>query len=425
MPPRNLLQQPLNTDQNVQKQPRNLLTNPPSQQNNNSIQPNEMNIIQRIGKNISSPETRPIGLTPFGVVLSSFGIPEENILPVVGGILGGMGGSRIGQTSVGVGLGTGAGNLAQQAIKKLARGGNDIDIGDAVIVGGLAGLGTKAIDMAFKSAGVAFQIVPEKARAKFFEKSLQAVNIGRKALSRNWQRAVTKLVEDNPNTLVNLEGVVGQLKNQFEEIGDDTLIPQLKSVVKKNPKLMRLIESEKTASDILENKPNLASRLTLTDAQELKNAITSVTQTTIKKAVKGKTPPNERIALEVIDKIDDAITSSFQQMAQVRRIYKTGKDAFNLARPLVEPGVNVEKSIFSKPQGVLGTGGTPFMQSTQGKLAFQQITGMTEAGHRLFAAAELAHKLNRAADSIWRIGQYATYGAIARKVFRGGNRRTE
>src|SRR3990167_10230461 len=102
-----------------------LLSTRPSKvsQNNQVMSPNEMNIIQRIGRNITNPQTRPIGLTPFGIVLSSMGIPEENILPVVGGIVGGMAGARVGQTSLGVGAGTG--NLSQQAIKKLARGGDD------------------------------------------------------------------------------------------------------------------------------------------------------------------------------------------------------------------------------------------------------------------------------------------------------------
>ena len=106
-------------------------------------------------------------------------------------------------------------------------------------------------------------------------------------------------------------------------------------------------------------------------------------------------------------------------MIEVKKVYNEGKKAFDLARPMVEPGSAVEKAIFSQPRGLFGAGGTPFMGSVQGKLAFKEIVSKTKSGEKMFKAAMLAHKINRAADFIGRMGQigvgYTIYDKLSGK----------
>ena len=64
------------------------------------------------------------------------------------------------------------------------------------------------------------------------------------------------------------------------------------------------------------------------------------------------------------------------------------------------------------------------MKSTQGKLAFKRIVSQTKAGEKMFKAAELAYKLNRAADFVVRMGQLAVGSSAASMLF-GGNRKTD
>jgi len=66
---------------------------------------------------------------------------------------------------------------------------------------------------------------------------------------------------------------------KLKELGlDDAIIPQLRSALQKNPKLLKAVEN-----------PKLANDLTLLEAQDLKNAITSSSQTVIRRAIKGNT----------------------------------------------------------------------------------------------------------------------------------------
>jgi len=319
----------------------------------------------------------------------------EKTAPAIGGILGGVVGARLGKPNVGAAAGAFGGKLYEDSVKKLFRDGDDFDVRDAIMVGGLYGLGGKAFDSALKGLGVSAKIIPEASREKFFQKALQAVNVGRQALSRNFGRSINELAKKYPERTVDLSGVASRLKNQFDVI-DETIVPQLKTAVKNNPKLLAAIDD-----------PALVVNLPLKDALEFKNAVTSATNSITNKAIKGKNTPNERVVFDIIDDIDDAITSKFKEMYEVRRIYAQGKRDFDLARPLVEPGKSVEANIFNKPTGAFGVGGSPFMGSVMGKRATQRVMGMTPAGEKMFKAAELAHKLNRAADSIYRMGLYA------------------
>lgn len=336
---------------------------------------------------------------------------SEDVLPALMGGIGGTLGSFIGHPNVGVGIGTAVGDLEKQTVKKLTGDGEDINVEDAIILGGAASLGSAALEGLFKTVGIGINMIPERARARLFDKALQAVNIGRKQLSRNWESSVNELVKNNPETRVNLKPVMEKLKGQFDKV-DDTLIPQLKTAVDRNPILKRAVED-----------PSQAIALTLKEAQELKNAVSSSVKSITKKALKGETLPTEKVVFEVLDQFDDSITKYFPEMLKVKQLYRKGMEQFRLARPLVEPGKSVESSVFSNPQGVFGLGGSPFMGSTQGRLAFkdllENIPGGT--GNKLFAALKASHNINRISDAIGRLGQIAVGGAVAGKSIRKVN----
>ena len=373
--------------------------------------------------NLLDPATEPLGglkgralgslLNPAGslqtllpsVALSAAGIPEEDIAPFASGTAGALIGGRLGKPNLGLGIGVAAGNTFQQAAKKLRGTGDDISVQDALIIGGVAAAGGKVFEGAFRAAGVATRIIPERARAKLFDKALQAVNVGRKQLSRNWNSAVTKLIKDNPDKRVNLKPAIEKLNSIVGEFPEENLVPQLNTAVKRSPRLQAAIKD-----------PDKAIGLTLKEAQELKNAVTSTTNAITRKATKKKTTPNERVVFDVLDSFDDSITQAFPKMAQVRQAYRQGIKEFELARPLVEPGSSVETSIFSRPQGLFGFGGTPFMKSTQGRLAFQDIVSRTEAGAKLFGVLKTAHNLNKAADAVGRLAQISVGGAVISKL---------
>lgn len=372
-------------------------------------------------ENLLSPETEPIGgarqrvfrmaqspLTPQmdigSLILSGAGVPEENVMPGLLGTVGGIAGGRIGHPNLGAGVGTAVGDLIKQSAKKLRGSGDDISVQDAIILGGAVSAGGKAIETVAKTVGLSMNIIPERARAKFFNKALQAVNVGKKTLTREWGRAVNALVEAHPNQRINLSS---QMKAISENIAglDESIIPQLKTALRKNPKLAKAVSD-----------PNEAVNLTLTEAQNLKNAIKESLNTVIKKSVKGQTTPNERMVFDLLDDIDWQTTKQFPEMITIRQAYSEGRKAFDMARPLVEPGKAVEASIFSKPGGLFATESSSLFGSTQGKLAAQDIMSKTPAGAKMFEAAKLAHRINAIADFVGRVGKITAVSLTGKKL---------
>lgn len=75
-------------------------------------------VIERIGTNLTAPETKPLGVAGgLGVALSAAGIPEENILPAIGQ---GVGGMASGFPGAGLAGATG-GAVAGQGLKQLLK----------------------------------------------------------------------------------------------------------------------------------------------------------------------------------------------------------------------------------------------------------------------------------------------------------------
>ena len=354
--------------------------------------------------NFVNPKTRPLtpGLIQFG--MSAFGVPEEEAYTPVGAILGGFLGSKFGRPNIGAGFGASGGELLKQFARKNLRGEGEIDPAQAALVGGATAAGGKALETVFKGIGISSKLIPEQARAKFFNKSLQAVEVGRKTLSRNWNRSVSALAESNPDLRINLSGTMKEILNKVKGV-DESIIPQIKTALNRNPKLASLVDD-----------PSSAINLTLKESQEIKNAITSTTKPIINRAAKGMTTPAERGVFDVLDSIDDKIVEQFPQMHNVKMAYRQGKQAYEMARPLLEPGKAVESSIFSKPQGLFGLGGTKFMGSTQGKLAFKKIASITDVGRKAYDAALLAHGLNATADFVGRIGQVTVGASLVKKL---------
>lgn len=329
---------------------------------------------------------------------------SEETLPLINGILGGIAGSYLGHPNLGVGAGTSLGEFQRQTVKKVSGEASSIDINDILIKGGAAAASAKILDIGLKTAGLSTKLIPERARVEFFNKTLKAIDLGKKKLSSNFSKSINALAEKYPNQRIDLSGTMKQVKDMLDGIGEDNLVPQLRTAVRNSPKLSEVIDD-----------PTKAIGLTLKESLELKNAITSTTNSIIKKSVKGKTTPNERLVFEVLDNLDNAITKNFPEMRDIRKAYATGKQAYDMARPLLEPGKPVESSIFSKPEGLFGMGSSQFMGSTGGKLAFKDIASMTKPGGKIFEAAQLAHNLNRVADTVGRLGQIAVGGALLRK----------
>ncbi len=334
----------------------------------------------------------------------------EDLLPVINATLGGIAGSFLGKPNLGVGIGTAVGEAEKQTIDSLMDKSKRVSVEDILIKGGAAAAGSKVLGTLIKSVGVAKNIVPERARSEFFNKALQAVNVGKKKLSSNFAKSISDLAQKYPNSRVDLREPLKQVKDMLSGTGEDNLVPQLMTAVKRSPRLMEVVKD-----------PTKALNLTLQESLDLKNAITSTTNSITRKAVQGKSTPNERVVFEILDTIDSKITDPFPEMANIRQVYSAGRKAFDLARPLLEPGKAVENSIFSKPEGLFGLGGSQFMGSTQGKLAFEDIAKMTKPGGKMFEAAELAHNLNRGADAISRLSQIAIGGALLKKFGITGN----
>lgn len=77
-------------------------------------------VLEKIGSNLTSPKTRPLGLTGgLGVGLSAAGIPEEDILPAVGQGIGGMASGFTGSGFLGATGGATVGQGARQVFKAL------------------------------------------------------------------------------------------------------------------------------------------------------------------------------------------------------------------------------------------------------------------------------------------------------------------
>lgn len=356
--------------------------------------------------NLTNKSTRPTGLLGgAGVLLSASGHREESVLPAVTSVLGAFLGSRVGHPNLGAGFGATGGELAKQSIGKYFRGDEkEIDPAGAIISGGLTAAGSKVLETGLKVGGVAKNLIPEQSRADFFKNTLRAVNVGHKQLVRNWGKAVNKIVADNPNTRVSLQEPMKAIKANLEGM-DQTILPQVRSALSRNPKLAQMVKD-----------PSKAIGLTLKEAQELKTAVTSTTKSIIERGAKGMTTPAERSVFKILDQFDDKIVDQFPAMREVKRAYRLGKESYDMVRPLVQPGTSVESSIMSQPRSFYGLGGTKFMGSTQGKLAFKQITGMTKPGAKMAQAAEYAHELNRVADFVGRVGQLAVGGALYKKL---------
>jgi hypothetical protein len=323
----------------------------------------------------------------------------EEALPFVMGTIGGVLGAKVGHPNLGVGIGVGVGDAEKQFIDLLKGEAEKTNLESSFLKGAGAGLLGKATESVFKIGGMTFNLVPERARVAFYDKVRQGADLGYKALVRNYGRAVDKIVRENPNTRIALNETMEQIGKAVEGVVDDAgqpILPQIKRAVSNNPRLKDVVED-----------PSKAIGLTLKEAQELKSAISSTVKPLIKRVQKGGTAtPQERNIFEILNSFDKNITKAFPQMRQVNEIYHTGKDAYNLARPLLERGKAVESSLMSKPEGLFGLGGTKFMGSTGGKLALKDTLGrIGPTGEKLYKAAELSHNLNRAADAVGRIAE--------------------
>ena len=74
--------------------------------------------IEKVGQRLTSPRTRPLGVTGgLGIALSALGIPEEDILPAVGQ---GFGGMATGFTGAGL-LGATGGAVTGQSLRQLIK----------------------------------------------------------------------------------------------------------------------------------------------------------------------------------------------------------------------------------------------------------------------------------------------------------------
>lgn len=117
---------------------------------------------------------------------------SEDVLPMLNGLLGGIAGAYLGKPNLGFGLGTALGEAEKQSFDKVFGDRKEIDINDILLKGGMAAASAKLFDIGLKTVGVSSKIIPEKARAKFFDKVLQAVEIGKDKLSSNFGKSIDR-----------------------------------------------------------------------------------------------------------------------------------------------------------------------------------------------------------------------------------------
>lgn len=329
----------------------------------------------------------------------------EEALPFVMGTISGVLGGMLGHPNLGVGVGTGIGDAEKQFIDKMKGQTDTIKLSESFLKGAGAGLLSKGAEEVFKIGGQTFNLIPERTRVAFYEKVKDATDLGHKALVRNYGRAVNGLMEQFPNQRITLQDTVSKISDAVKGI-DETIVPQIKTALSRNPRLKGIIDD-----------PSKAIGLTLKEAGELKNAVSSTVKPILNRVAKGGVAtPAERAVFEIMDSFDSQITKAFPQMRQVNELYAAGRKAYNMARPLLEPGAAVESSIMSKPSGLFGLGGSKFMGSTGGKLALKDIMGETKVGAKIYHVAELSHNLNRVADAVGRLAEIGAGGIAIKKL---------
>ena len=127
-------------------------------------------VIQDVSKEQQTPFNAPmkergISFMTGGVAPAAGGArnAEKVAVPVSAGI-GGILGAQVGHPNLGAGVGATVGKLYQDTVNKVFRGGEDIDVRDAVVMGGMYSAGGKVFDTALKSVGLAGKLIPEKTR---------------------------------------------------------------------------------------------------------------------------------------------------------------------------------------------------------------------------------------------------------------------
>lgn len=323
----------------------------------------------------------------------------EDAVPSALGVAGGYLGAMLGHPNVGAGFGYGVGDVGKQLIEKAKGETDSVNVGSSFLKGAGAGLLSKGVESILKIGGQSLNLIPEAKRVAFYNQVARAADVGHKKLVSNYGKAVEKITAENPTVRVNAREAVEKVRDVANGVSQD-IIPQIKTALKRNPRLKNVIDN-----------PDEAIGLTLKESMELLQTIKGTSKSIIDRVSGGKSAlPSERGLFDVLDTFQSSIVKAFPQMRGINEIYKAGKDAYKLARPLLNPGSTVESSIMSSPQGLFGLGGSKFMQSTGGKLALKDIASQTKAGEKLYNSALLSHNLNRAADAV---GRWAEIGAGA------------
>lgn len=188
--------------------------------------------MEKIGNNLTSPKTKPLGLLgPAGLGLSAFGVPEEDVLPMAGQIAG---------TPAGF-LGATGGAMAGQGIKQIVQPlrGKSVDVKEV----GKEGLITGLIEGLTRGTG------------KLLFKR-QMVNETKNVLGRKLGE-MKATMSKNPKDVIDSIDIYVPLKESFEKVAvphgpQATLINKWLRFMEKNPKLTsrNLIEMEKDLGEV-------------------------------------------------------------------------------------------------------------------------------------------------------------------------------
>lgn len=209
------------------------------------------NFFSNIQKNLTAKETRPIGvLGPAGVISSAAGIPEENLLPMVGQIAGnrfGMPGSVAGAT---------IGQAARQAVQPLR--GNSLDV---MALPKEAAL-TAATESIFRGAGSVF-------------KKNRAVREITEGAGKQLSMALGKLADlsdTTPALSAPSKKFLDVIKPQLDKIkvpigSQARILKRWVSVMEKNPNLTarELIELEQDLGEVAKFSSSQAGETVLKD----------------------------------------------------------------------------------------------------------------------------------------------------------------
>lgn len=168
-------------------------------------------------------------------------------------------------------------------------------------------------------------------RTAFVERVRGGFQGAKRKAGEQFEGTLTKLTTENPDRFVDLSAAVA-------ELGEDIkLNPKLLSAVNRSPRLQAILQD-----------PSKAAKLTLTEAQELKNEMTS--KLSLGKLQGNNVRTDDLPLFDTVDNIREAQLSAFPdeqfgEFAKARKDYGRTMSDYRMVKPRIQPG-RTEENIY-------------------------------------------------------------------------------